>query len=390
MPANIPQIPRAFFNNIGGMSLTDIAFVVASAFFADDVPVNVLKSIVDDAFSTPIQLEQLTADTFVLELFRGPTLTFKDYGARFMARLLQYFDKDASVPRHVLIATTGNTGAAAASGFYRMQNVDISVLYPKGTLNSMQKSELVALGENIYPVEVAGSIDDCKRLIQTAMTDESLSCFNLTGANSINIARLIPQVTFALYAYSRLVADEHRDADKAVFSIPAGNYSNVVATAIARKMGMPMRHIIAAPGHAPRKHSLTPSIDMLTPTGLPRLTELYNNDLNLLRSDITIAPSVEDATIADVINRLRRDHSYTIDPHGAVAMAAAEKFDADGAPKIVFATGHPAKQLDAMTRITGGAIEMPHQINKWMTGRRQPLIIPPTLPALRKHLHSIK
>ncbi len=406
MPEVIPTIPRALFNNIGEMNLREIAYVVASSFFANDIPGNVLKTMVDESFAFDAPLVAMPDNVFVLELFNGPTLTFKDYGARFMARLMKYLDgREKDTARTILVATTGNTGAAAANGFYHLNGIKVCVLYPKGYLNSTQTSMFTGLGENIHPIEVAGSVEDCKRLVTMAMADESLSHLRLTGANSINIARLIPQITFAMYAYSRLQALGVTDADKAVYSMPCGNLSNLVGTAMAKRMGLPIGGIIGATNSnnqlcrlmdggddTPQKvqplRTFAPSIDMSYPSGWPRLKHLYNGDLAAMRADIKAAAPVANDVIAATINRLRRDAGYTIDTHGAVAYAATSEVSTK-VPKVVFATGHPAKHIDIMTRVTGSSIELPIQLTHFMTVRRHSIIIPPTLPALRKQLLTL-
>lgn len=406
MPASIPIIPRAFFNNIGEMSLREIAYVVATSFMGDDINPSALKRIVDESFSFEAPLVDVGGGCYILELFHGPTLTFKDFGARFMARVMNYLDGRSSRRRNVLVATTGNTGAAAANGLYKLDGVSVTVLYPKGHLSRAQASQITALGENIHPIEVMGSVEDCKKLVREAIADPALAPYRLTGANSINIVRLIPQVTFALHAYARLMSMEVPEAHKATYSIPTGNLSNVVAATIARRLGLPMGKIIAAvnsnnplaplmAGKAPAtparpQRTLAPSIDMSTPSGWPRLACLYNGDLRAMARDIVAAAPVTDEAIAQTISTLRAEHSYLIDPHGAVAYAAAAAEAEAGAPRVVFATGHPAKQLDIMTRITGRTIELPMQLNRFMAVKRHATILPPTMPALKKHLLSIQ
>lgn len=402
MPQHIPTIPRAFFNNIAEMNFRDIAFVVLSTLLEGDIDPARLKAIVDESFSFDIPVRRLGDKTWILELFGGPTLTFKDFGARFMARLMRHLDSRADAPvRNVVVATTGNTGAAAANGFYRLDGINVTVLYPKGCLSRQQIAQFTALGENIHPVEVLGTVEDCKRLVQAAIADPSMAPLHITGANSINIARLLPQVAFSFYGYSRLVAEGVRDADKAVYTMPCGNLSNLVATAIAGRMGLPVGHIIGATnandqlapllagnpddtGHGAPQRTLAPSIDMSHPSGWPRLKSLYGGDTSAMRRDIS-AISVPDAEISATIMRYRAEYGYTPDPHTAVALAAAEAYPSD-APRVVFATGHPAKHLDIMTGITGAMIDLPVQLNSFMTPRRHSTIIPPTLPALKKQM----
>ena len=404
MPSELPRIPKAFFNNIGEMSFRDIAYVVANSYFGEDIDSAALKEIVDSSFSFDIQMVDLGDNCYVLELFHGPTLTFKDYGARFMARLMKYIDGKGSRRRNVLVATTGNTGAAAANGLFNIEGISVSVLYPKGQLSRWQAAQLTALGENIHPIEIVGTVEDCKRLVQKAIADQSLSDFHLTGANSINIARLIPQITFTLYAYARLKALGVDYAEQAMYAMPAGNISNIVASAMAKRLGCPTGPIVGgtaannqlAPllvdGDGRRckpLRTLAPSIDMSYPSGWPRLLHLYGGDLEAMRRDIIAPEGIADDVIASTIVKLREQKGYVIDTHGAVAYASAAAVHNGPAPRVIFATGHPAKQHDTISRITGVSVDIPHQLARFMSVKRNPTIIPPTLPALRKHLDSI-
>lgn len=417
MPESVPQIPKAFFNNIGEMTLGEIAYVVASSYLGDDIPPGELKSIVDYAFAFETPIVRISDDVYILELFHGPTLTVKDYGARFMARLIRFLDtRKGAVCRNVLVATTGNTGAAAASGLYRIEGVNVSVLYPRGVLSREQTAQFTAMGENIHPIEVGGTVEDCKRLVQQAIGDSSLANLNLTGANSINVARLLPQIAFSMYAYGRLVNMGVKDADKAIYSMPCGNCSNLVAAVMARHMGLPAGLLVAAANAnnqiaplmadssvavtcngavspsrdvVPPMHTLARAMDMSYPSGWPRMLSLFNGDLAALGREVCAAAPVDDDTIAATINGLRATNGYTIDPQGAVALAAARSCMRPGIPTVVFATGHPAKQMELMTRITGARIELPPHFARGMNPRRHSAIIPPTLPALRKHLSSL-
>ncbi len=401
MPATIPTLPKAYLNNIGEMSLRDIAYVVAISFFGDDLPAAELKKIVDESFAFGAPLVEVEPGMHVLELFHGPTLTVKDYGARFMARLMRRL-LDSGRRRNVIVATTGNTGAAVANSFHNMEGVNVFVLYPRGRLSRMAISQFTALGGNIHPVEVAGSIEDCKRMMQEAIADPSFADYRLTGANSINVARLLPLAALALYAYGRLVAKEVPFADKAFYSTPCGNLSNLVGTVIAKKMGLPTSGIVPAfninsvlgelldgvydgTSSAPVP-TYSPAMDMAYPSGWPRLEAIYGGSLEAARADILRSNPVTDAEIAATVNALR-EKGYTIDTHGAVAYVGAARLGAD-VPKVIFATGHPAKQLDIMTHITGAAIELPVQLTRFMSVKRNPMKIAPTLPALRKLMNN--
>lgn len=408
MPKSLPAIPKALFNTISDMSLKEIAYVAITSLLGDDVPPEELKTIVDSAFAFDAPLRKLDDNIYVLELFHGPTLTFKDYGARFMAHLMRFLDRQKSdTTRNVLVATTGNTGGATANGFYGLDGVNVAVLYPKGRLNRTQISQFTSLGENIHPLEVAGTVEDCKNLIQQAMADPTLTASNLTGANSINIARLLPQIAFPMHAYARLREAGISNADKAVYAMPCGNLSNLVGTVMAKRMGLPTGKLIAATNsndqlsklmsgapdndrkQTPR-HTMAPSIDMSFPSGWPRLKKLYDGKLDDMAGDIIAAPPTNDMQIAETIKELRQQFNYTIDPHGAVAYCAAKELATPNVPMVIFATGHPAKQLDIMTKITGEPLELPVQLMRFMTVKRHATIIPPTLPALRKHILSLK
>ncbi len=403
MPESLPELPKAFFNNIGEMNLKEIAYVVASAFLADELDAADIKHIVDYSFDVDVPLVSLSPDVYVLELFHGATLTFKDYGARFMARLLKRFDAQAGVGRRtVVVATTGNSGAATANGLFGIDGVNVLVLYPKGALSRMQMLQFVTLGGNVYPVEVDGSIEDCKSLAKAAMNDPSMSDMALTCSNSINIGRLIPQVAFAFQAYARLSVSGVHNADGAVFAVPCGNLSNLVAVLMARGMGLPMSGIVAACntndslGRCMRGEellsrpvpTLAPSMDISRPSGLPRLLYLCGQDLRGGGSMLEVAPPAGDREIAATVLRLRAESGYTMDPHSAAAYASVHG-RYSGRPKVVFATGHPAKNIDIMTRITGGTVELPVQLMRFMEGKRRFHRIPATLPALRRYLSSL-
>lgn len=399
MPERIPLLPRAFFNNISDMSLAEIAYVVASSFFSDRVPAAQIKRIVDDSFSFNAPLVKLKDDTYVLELFHGPTLTFKDYAARFLARLVSNIDsaRRAST-RTVLVATTGNSGAATANGLHGIPGVNVVVLYPKGVLSRMQLSQFTTLGGNVLPVEVDGTIEDCKNMLHEALTDRQLAYLNVSTANSFNVGRLIPQMVFPLHAYARLKATGVRNADQAFYAVPCGNCSNLLATLMAAESGLPLGGIVAAcnaNGALNRLHAglpcadqpfttLAPGLDVSKPSCLDRLTYMRNRGYKSL-AKVVLPDAVDDREIAATVLRLYAVHGYTIDPHGAVAYAAQAKIK-NAAPRVIFATGHPAMSLDTMTRITARPVELPVQFNRFMGGRRYTRYIPATMAALRRLL----
>ncbi len=404
MPERIPVLPRAFFNNLGDMNMREIAFVVCSSFMEGEFGGATIKEIVDRAFATAAPLVTVGEGMHVLELFHGPTLTFKDYGSRFFGLLLSRMPAGGR-RRVVLVSTVGNSGAATANGFAGEKGVEVFVLYPTGVLSRMARRQFTATAPNIHALEVMGTVDACKALVAEAVGDPSLSDLSLTCANSLNVARVLPEVVFAFHAYGRMLAAGVRGADRAVYSIPCGNLGNLVAAVMARRMGLPMGGIIGvsnandalrrnlagrvAAGERPVA-TYAPSMDLLQPSGLPRLLALCGDGAGAGR-EIEVSAPVSDRDIAAAVLRLRADNSYNIDTHGAAAYCAALRSKAPSdAPRVVFATAHPAKNLDIMTGITGAPVELPVQLTRFMATGRQPRVMPATMAALRRALGAAK
>lgn len=400
LPSEAPAIPRAFFNNLADMSLRDIAFVVADAFLGGEFDSADLKRAVDESFNFDAPLVELDKGLYAFELFHGPTLTFKDYGARMMARLTAMIDRRQGLRdrRLILVATTGNSGAATANGFAGLDNAEVVVLFPRGALNRMQTAQLTESGPNVRALEVGGTIEDCKHMVASAIEDPALAHLRPTGGNSINIGRMIPQTALAIYAYSRLKAGNVRNADRAVYSIPCGNLGNFVAAATACLTGMPAGKLVAAVNandalrrciahsRCPHiRHTLAPTMDVAEPTGFPRLEYMLAKYRGRLENIVSVAEPVDDDAIARAILEARRRYSYTPDPHSAVALAAIEGRDSS-VPHVFYATAHPARNLDIMTHITGAAIELPVQLLRYMTVKRRAQAIAPTYPALKKFI----
>ncbi len=411
LPEQIPVIPKAFFNNIEGMSLKEIAYVVGTSLFGSDISPEAVKSIVDDAltFKVPLVRPDKSSDIRVLELFHGPTLTFKDFGARIMAKIVEWIKTSGSAvekPVKVLVSTTGNTGAATANGFRNIDGIDVYVLFPRGVMNRMQEAQFTAPGNNIHALEVGGTIDNCKELVSAALADESLnSKYSLIAANSINTGRLLPQVVYYFQAYARMRENDVKGCENATYAIPCGNMSNLVAAVIAKRMGLPMGRLIAAGNSNFRitadevlgassqipsrpQRTLAHSMDMTEPSNLDRLRALYRDCPERLREEICFT-AVDDQRISDTINGLRAATRYLVDPHTATAYSAAYRLAPAGAPAVVLATGHPAKSLDIMTGITGSVVELPVQLNRFMASHRRPTKMAPTLPAFKKNLTSV-
>ena len=394
MPASWPVVPRAFFNNIDQLSLGDIAYVVANSLLGDDVDGAVLKQIVADSINFRIPLRRIAGDIFVLELFHGPSLSFKDVGTRFLARLYRHLASRSNGGRRisVLVATTGNSGGAIANAFHGLDGVDVFILYPRGRLSRMQEAQFATLGDNTHPIEVRGSIDDCDRLVDTALMDPELNGrLHLTSANSLNLGRVLPQIIYFFEACARLKA-EGIDPAETDFTMPCGNLSNVAAAAMARRMGAPLGSITGAcqPGvfaDVVLGRSPLPVFDPANsyPANLPRLAALYGGDVDELRRNVG-ARVFTIAEQEDAVREVLATTGYTAEPRSASAIATLLRRSDRSRPGVALANTHPAKALDRMTAITGRAVELPLQFNRFMGKPINKEKIDPTLPALRKLL----
>lgn len=300
MPTDFPILPPAFWQTVESLSLNEVAFTIAQAFFKDEIPVEDLKALVRTAIDFDSPVVEIEPDTFCLELFHGPSMAFKDFGARFMAAVMSYFLKKSEQKINILVATSGDTGGAVAQGFYKVPNITVTILYPTGKVSDIQEKQLTTLGENIQALEIDGTFDDCQQLVKTAFLDEELrNEFNLASANSINIARLIPQTFYYVYAYAQL----KKHNKPLVFSVPSGNFGNLSAGVIAWRMGMPVERFIAAtnannvvPEYIetanytpinPSISTISNAMDVGNPSNFPRLKALYGDDYEQLKSKIS-------------------------------------------------------------------------------------------------------
>lgn len=404
LPERLPVIPRALFNNIGQMTLREIAYVVATTLLGGDVEPALLKNVVDDTFIYNIPVRTLRKNVEILELFEGPTMAFKDFSARFVANFVRHA-APTDKPRVAIVATTGNTGAAVANAFAKHRGRQVVVLYPQGALNRSQLAQFTTLGPDVHAVEVGGDISRCKQMVRQAMADETLEpLMNLVCVNTANYLRIVPQVVLFFYAYSRM-KEKYGNANGLNPAIPCGNLSMLTSAVIARRMGLPMGQIIAGCNAnddlvrvlsgqlAPEKVNVTSratlakAMDSGFPTNIGRIMRLYDNDISRASSDIR-AVSVSDYEIIETIRRTDSE-GYLADPHTAVAISALESAGLPPtSPATVFATAHPAKSLDIITDITGRAIDLPLQLTRFMTQRTVPHKVAPTYQALRKFLVS--
>lgn len=359
MPEFIPELSTDFIRQLPSLSKTDIGFTVARSFVDERIPDETLREIIDETIAFDFPLVTLEENVFALELFHGPTLAFKDVGARFLARALQHIAQTTHQEITVLVATSGDTGSAVAHGFYNMEGIRVVILYPAGMVSALQEKQFATLGRNIQAVKVAGTFDDCQRLVKQAFQDEELCKTKfLTSANSINIARLIPQSFYYFFAWSQL------STSNVVFSVPSGNFGNLTAGVLAKKMGLPIHAFVAATNandvvpeylhtnvFTPRASTQTISnaMDVGNPSNFPRLLALYDNDWDSITKEIYGYAFTDTETrkaIADVFAK----KNYILDPHGAVSYLGLKKYLADNpeAKGIFLETAHPSKFPDVV------------------------------------------
>lgn len=412
MPERINPLPQAFFDHIEDLSLQEIAFEVAKAFFGEDIPEDDLRHIVYDTLQFDIPLVKVNEQIYSLELYHGPTCAFKDVGARFMARLLSYFAKgkgqqNASSQQtiHVLVATSGDTGSAVANGFLGVPGIDVTVLYPKGKVSLIQEKQFTTLGQNITAVEVDGVFDDCQRLVKEAFMDKELNeKFFLTSANSINVARFLPQAFYYFYAYAQLKKQLIKDAklsslDSVVVCVPSGNFGNICAGLFGAKMGLPVKRFIASNNandiffqylqsshYCPRatQATLANAMDVGDPSNFARIVNLYGGGQQKAEK---IAPEdAHEAITAEISGATYNDEQikaamrlalakdgYVCDPHGACGYQALTDGLAEGEVGIFLETAHPAKFKDTVEAVINQEVALPETLQKFMSGTKQSL-----------------
>ena len=369
MPERIPVIPRAFFNNIGEMSVSDIAYIVATTVLGDVIDASELKQIVFDTFSFEIPLHRIDSDIYALELFHGPTLAFKDVGARFLARIISHFSRPGNKAVNVLVATSGDSGGAVAAGFHKVPGVNVFVLYPERGLTAVQRHQFTSLGDNVYPIEIMGTFDDCQRLVKEAFVDKLLrEEMHITSANSINVCRLLPQMFYYYYGYSQLLRNvDVPPAEGAVISVPCGNLGNLTAGLLAMRMGLPVKRFVVANNindsftrylagedFEPKKprRTVACAMDVGNPSNFSRILDLYHGDRSAISRDMK-GYALSDEKIISAMKDVYSHHGYLMDPHGATAYEALRENLAPGEKGIFLATAHPAKFPDAVRAATG-------------------------------------
>ena len=386
MPERINKLPKEFFDDIEKMSFQEIAYTVANAFFGEDVDPDALHDIVYDTLSFDCPVVNVKDNIYTLELFHGPTLAFKDVGARFMARLLQYFIKQEGKNEqvNVLVATSGDTGSAVANGFLGVDGIHVYVLYPKGKVSPIQECQFTTLGKNITAIEVDGVFDDCQALVKNAFMDAELNQhMKLTSANSINVARFLPQAFYYFNAYARMKA--LGKADNLVMCVPSGNFGNICAALFGHAMGLPIARFIAANNAndiffkylqtgkyepKPSKQTLANAMDVGDPSNFARIYDLYGKSHERITSLISGATYTDDQ-IRETIRQCHADTNYILDPHGACGYQALVDGLKEDEYGVFCETAHPAKFKEKVDEILGIDVEIPDRLAAFMRGEKQ-------------------
>ena len=416
MPERIKQLPKEFFDTIETKSFQEIAYTVADAFFGEDVEAEALKKIVYDTLSFDCPVVKVKDNIYTLELFHGPTLAFKDVGARFMARLLQYFIKksgdrsqeDKEV--NVLVATSGDTGSAVANGFLGVDGIHVYVLYPKGKVSKIQESQFTTLGKNITAVEVDGVFDDCQALVKNAFMDEELNKhMRLTSANSINVARFLPQAFYYFNAYARMKenvktgkCNNVKIEEDLVMCVPSGNFGNICSALFGHAMGLPIKRFIAANNAndifykylqtgkyepKPSVQTLANAMDVGDPSNFARIYDLYGKSHERISSLISGA-TYSDAQIEETMRQCYQETGYTLDPHGACGYRALQEGLKEGEVGVFCETAHPAKFKETVDRIIGGDVEIPERLAAFMRGQKQSVELSKNFEDFKRFLMS--
>ncbi len=398
MPLSIPVLSREDLDSFRNMDLTGVALKLSEVLFGEDIPGSDLKRIVEDAINFDTPVVQVEEDLFALELFHGPTLAFKDVGARFLARLLGYFTRDLDDEIHVLVATSGDTGSAVANGFLGVQGIKVHVLYPSGLVSPLQEKQFTTLGENISAIEVKGTFDDCQKLVKEAFMDPDLSAqMTLTSANSINLARFLPQAFYYFRAWARM----ERSA-RLFFSVPSGNYGNMTAGLVAREMGLPVHTFLSAnnvndvvPSYLstgnfnprPSTPTIANAMDVGDPSNFARILDLFNQDHQLITSHIQ-GYSYSDQEIREVISKVYKETGYLCDPHGAIGYQAARTF-LEGHPGytgIFLETAHPAKFKESVEEVIGTPVEIPERLAAFADQEKHSQLMKPLYKEFKDYL----
>ena len=385
MPRSIKTLPQSFYDEIENLSFQEIAYRVADAFFGEDIPADTLKHIVYDTLNFDTPVVKVKDNIYSLELFHGPTLAFKDVGGRFMARLLGYFiRKEGKKQVNVLVATSGDTGSAVANGFLGVEGIHVYVLYPKGKVSEIQEKQFTTLGQNITAIEVDGTFDDCQALVKNAFMDKELNeHMQLTSANSINVARFLPQAFYYFYAYAQM--KKLGKADKLVICVPSGNFGNITAGLFGKRMGLPVERFIAANNRndifyqylktgeykpRPSVATIANAMDVGDPSNFARILDLYEGSHDAIASEIS-GETYTDEQIRETVQKTYEETGYLLDPHGACGYRALAENLKPGENGVFLETAHPAKFLQTVEDIIGTEVKIPEKLQAFMRGTKQ-------------------
>ncbi|MWV53829.1 threonine synthase [Chlorobium phaeovibrioides] len=405
VPSEIPTFSSGELSLLESAGFSDIALAIAKKFIEGEIPPDILQDLVASCYDFPTPIISLDGSTFVEELFHGPTLAFKDYGARFLGRLTGRFAAEDHRLITVLVATSGDTGSAVASGFHGIANTRVVILYPSGKVSRLQEQQLTTAGGNVHALEVRGDFDDCQRLVKEAFVDPELRMrHTLTSANSINIARLIPQSFY--YAWATLELKRQYGLEKPLFSVPSGNYGNLTAGVLARRMGFPIGHFIAASNTndsvtryleegryepRPTRRTLSTAMDVGNPSNFARLRHFYGDSREAMAADIT-GISITDKETMETIRNSRERFDYLMDPHTAVGFAALEKYrmkSGSSSPGVVLSTAHPAKFREAMQDALQEEVDVPERLASCLNLKKESTLINPDFRDLSSFLNGL-
>lgn len=406
MPERIGMLPKEFIGSLHKQLFRDIAFTVARHLLGDEVPEQELRRITDQTIQFEAPLVEVEDHVYALELFHGPTLAFKDFGARFMSQLLGYFARQQDKEIVILVATSGDTGSAVANGFLGVKGTRVVVLYPSGKVSEVQEKQFTTLGQNITALEVDGTFDDCQRLVKLAFQDEELrSEFFLTSANSINIARLIPQSFYYFQTFAQL-----KDRSKpVVFSVPSGNFGNVTGGLLAKRMGLPIEHFIVSTNindivpeylrtrsfePRPSKQTISNAMDVGNPSNFTRMIDLYGHSYEALAKDVS-GYAFTDVETREAMQQVNAKRNYVLDPHGAVGYLGLKRYFSEqknsglAQTGVFLETAHPGKFIDVVEQVLNKKITLPPALEKFLGGTKSTVPLANSFEAFKSTLQRL-
>ncbi len=406
MPEHIPQLPKVFLEGLESQSLPEIGVEVAKLFLSEDIEASALRALVEDTLAFPVPMVPLAEQIDILELFHGPTLAFKDFGGRFLGRLVAHFLRGSDREITVLVATSGDTGSAVAHGFYQVPGIEVVLLYPRGKVSPIQEQQLTTLGGNIRALEVDGTFDDCQRMVKQAFLDPIIAKKRtLTSANSINIGRLLPQSFYYFHARAQAAkAGRASLRDAMVFSVPSGNFGNLTAGLLARRMGLPIAKFVAATNAndvvvryletgvfspAPSKQTVSNAMDVGNPSNFARLMDIFSSSRDEMAEELFGVAFTDEETTAKIARQFQAS-GYILDPHAAVGVLGLERYLATdpGAFGVVLGTAHPAKFMETVSKAIGQPLPLPPSLEATLAKKKQATAVPNDYEVIRELLCS--